>query len=143
MRISTPRLIAAALAVILISCAAAAFLQVLPRLRLGGTIEGVQWVQAAGAMFWAMPVTVCGLTGAGAMYGIATVLHTHRMLTAAFVGTGAAIGVGAFVGIGTPWYEVANGIAPESFGLAAAAFGVCAGLYLLVSRRGSAAARPA
>lgn len=143
MPISTTRLVLATLAGILIGCLAAAFLQLLPRLEVGGSIEGVQWVQALGAMFWALPVTLCGLTGAGGGYAIATVVRASRMLTAAFAGMGAVIGVAAFVAVGTPWYEVANGIALESFGLAAAAFVVCAALYLLVSIRGSAASRPA
>lgn len=140
--ISPKRLIAAALAGILIACLAAAFLQLLPRFELGGSIEGVQWVQAAGAMFWALPVTLCGITGAGAGYAIATLTTRSRMLTAAFAGTGAVLGVAAFVAVGTPWYEVANGIAAESFGLAAAAFFVCAGLYRVASIRRSAPTRP-
>jgi hypothetical protein len=103
----------------------------------------VQWVQALGAMFWALPVTLCGLTGAGAGYAIATLATRSRMLTAASAGTGAVLGAAAFVAVGTPWYEVADGIALESYGLAIAAFSVCAGLYLVVSTRGSAATRPA
>lgn len=90
----------------------------------------------------ALPVTLCGLTGAGACYAIATLLTKHRMLTAASAGAGAVLGVAAFIAVGTPWYEVANGIAPESFGLAAAAFVVCAGLSGVASIRGSAATRP-
>lgn len=140
--ISTTHLVLAALVGITIACLAAAFLQVLHRIELGGSIEGVQWVQAAGAMFWALPVTLCGLTGAGAGYAIATIFRSTRMLTAAFAGTGAVLGVAAFVAVGTPWYEVANGIALESFGLAVAAFFVCSGLYGVASIRRSTPTRP-
>ena len=37
-----------------------------------------------------------------------------RMLTAAFVGTGAVAGAAAFVAIGTPWYQHLDGISVES-----------------------------
>lgn len=133
--ISKPRLVLATLSGILIACLAAAFLQLLPRLQLGGAIEGVQWVQALGVTFLALPVTFCGLVGAGSGYAIALVMKSNRMLTAALTGAGAVVGVAAFVAVGTPWYEVANGIAPESVGLAGAAFVVSSGLYLLVSIR--------
>jgi len=134
--ISRPRLIAAALAGILIACLSAAFLQLLPRLRLGGAIEGVQWVQALGATFWVLPVTFCALAGAGGLYAMATVFGLRsRMLTAAFVGAGAVAGAGAFVAVGTPWYELVDGVAGESVGLGVATFAVNGSLYLIASRR--------
>jgi hypothetical protein len=136
MLLSRRRIVLATLAGILIACLAAAGLQLLPRLRLGGAIEGVQWVQAAGSMFWAMPITLVALVGAAAAYESAVVLGVRsRMLGAASVGTGAVVGAGAFVAVGTPWYELVDGIAVESMLLGAFAFVAAAAIYLVASAR--------
>lgn len=136
MPISRRRLAAAALVAILIACLAAAFLTVLPRIRLGGTIEGVQWVQALGSTVFALPVTFCALAGAGGLLAIAGFVGIrNRMLTGAFVGTGAVVGAGAFVAIGTPWYELVDGVSIQSVLLGLVAFVVSASLYLIVARR--------
>lgn len=135
MPISRRRLAAAAIVAIPIACLAAAFLTVLPRIRLGGTIEGVQWVQALGSTVFALPITFCALVGAGGLLWIAIILGIRsRMLTAAFVGTGAVAGAAAFVAVGTPWYELVDGISIESILLGVTAFGIAASLYLVASR---------
>lgn len=135
MPISRCRLIAAALVAVAFACLSAAFLTVLPRIRLGGTIEGVQWVQALGSTVFALPITLCALVGAGGLLWIAFILGIrHRMLTAVFVGTGAVAGAASFVAVGTPWYELVDGISIESVLLGMTAFGVAVLLYLVVSR---------
>jgi hypothetical protein len=135
MRLSRARLAAAASSVLVVACLSAAFLSLLPRLRLGGAIEGVQWVQAAGSMFWALPLTFVVLVGAGSGYAIARVRELGRWGTAVTVGVGAVAGAAAFVAVGTPWYEAADGIAPSSLGLAVATFVVAASGYLVAGVR--------
>jgi hypothetical protein len=133
---SRHRLAAATLVAVAIACLSAAFLTLLPRIRLGGPIEGVQWVQALGSTFFALPVTFCALVGAGGLLAMASVLGIRsRMLTAAFVGSGAVAGAGAFVAIGTPWYQHVDGVSVESLLLGLAAFLIAASLYLVASRR--------
>ena len=144
MPLTRTRLAAATIASIALGCLIAAGVQLAPRIRLGGAIEGVQWVQAAGSMFWALPVITFALIGAGAGYAIAvTFLPRLRMLWAATVGTGAVLGAAAFVAVGTPVYELADGVAPESLLLAVTAFVVVSCTYLMVSIRGGAATQPA
>ncbi len=122
-----------------IACLAAAFLMLLPRIRLGGPIEGVQWVQALGSTVFALPVTFCALAGAGGLLSIAIVLGIRsRMLTAGFVGTGAVVGAAAFVAMGTPWYQLVDGVSVESVILGVAAFAITSMLYLVASREAAA-----
>jgi hypothetical protein len=141
--LSRPSLILAAAIALAMACLSAAGLQLLPRIRLGGTIEGVQWVQAAGSMFWALPLAAFAIVGAGGMYVLAVALSCGRMLTACLVGAGAVVGAGSFVDVGTPWYELADGVGFESVLLGVAAFGVAGVSYLVVSTRAGGAARPA
>jgi hypothetical protein len=140
--LSRPRLVLGAVIALAVACLSAAVLQLLPRVRLGGVIEGVQWVQAAGSMFWALPLAVFVIVGAGGMYVLAVELQGGRMLTAGLVGAGAVIGAGGFVGVGTPWYELADGVSGESLRLGVAAFVAMASIHLLVSTRAIGATRP-
>lgn len=127
------RLVATVLGVVLVACLAAAALDMLPRLRNGVPIEGLHWVQAAGSMFWALPVTLFALSGAAGLALLATYLSLGRIPTAAFAGSGAVIGAGAFVAVGTPWYEAVDGVGPTSIALGAAAFAVCAVAYAVAT----------
>lgn len=135
MPIPPRRLILTGLALILTAGALAAALDMWPRVRDGVGIEGLHWVQAAGSMFWAMPLTACAIVGAWCGYAVQRVAMVRRRIAGAgFVGAGAVSGAAAFVAMGTPWYEAIDGIALQSWGLAGVVFGIAAAAFLVALR---------